>query len=674
MISRIAKQIEQDSDRHTDRDSASVRGDTRTEVKDNGTNKSLRDAQVPKMTSAKNSDDTATVKSIETRQTRANAQDRNVAHCPPDSNQSSHFIYFPQNYKFRTHYSHPYFKSNQYRRNKSYHYRHLCYQHCHPYPPPQHSFATNNSMAPFDDTTLATSNISKKKETGAKRYLTIDTTHNKSDMKQRNERHSPHYPQARYTPRYGEYYHHPGPYHGDVSVNMTQGHHSDFYDSDPMIDYEYPFSTTPIAINTPQRSNLSFRVEPSNRNGGNEEGYDVHLKNNDTGHDGNYDARWKEDHNISGHYEHPPRHDHNHDGRNRVARSTSGPPQPPHEDRRQLYSSAYNHNGWRVAYEHHPQEAPYHPQEPYDRHYFSPSPPPPPPYPDYLASSSEAFMSRAASPSMSWYEGSRGSYDEQDVPIRAPIPHYYSKPTGGYHYPNPPPPEQEDRPGTPLPNQSEKTVVKVTPRKMTRRNSPTTSNNEINTDQTPSFLSGSKAIVTPGDKSSGADSGASTFAPSSPFLSLRDSDIVCGRGAPTNFHIGNSRFRELVLDYNKSYFIAKRSEKPRIAMKVLDVLASQGARFVRRVKGGRSASSHWEEVAHKIAYEKVCQALRDAGGSSRRMLSSVACTSQKRKLGNSQSPMRDNGGSNKRQRMTRQQEGVAEGEEGKENCVADDHY
>lgn len=188
--------------------------------------------------------------------------------------------------------------------------------------------------------------------------------------------------------------------------------------------------------------------------------------------------------------------------------------------------------------------------------------------------------------------------------------------------------------------------------------------------------------MTPGDKNCAA-AGASTFAPSSPFVILRDSDIVCGRGAPTNFHIGNSRFRDLVFDYHRSYFVAKRSDKPRIAMKVLDVLASRGARFVRRVKGGSSASSYWEEVAHKIAYEKVCQALRDAGGPPRQMLSSVAASGLKPsgKKGSSKLQEMVHGNiSNNNLPLVHQQGGIVTkngsitgGEEGKENGTID-HY
>lgn len=657
MISRIAKQTEQDSDRHDDRDSASVRSDTRTEVKDNGTNKSLRDAQVPKMTSAKSSRNAP----AETRKPPANAHDRRGALGPSNSKQPSDFFYFPVDYRFAPHYSHPYYRSNQHRRNKSYYYRRN-YSHHHPYPPPPHSASTQNSMAPFDDTTLATSNISRKKEKLVKPPLTVDTNHAKNDMEHRSERYSRPYPPPYYTPSYGEYYRHPGPYHED-GMNRPHEPHFGFYDTDSTIDHEFPFSTTPIAIGTPQRSNASSRADARNRNGGNEEERHVHPRSNDAAHDDRQEAKWKYEHHTPGYYEHHPHYDHDREGKNRT----------PQGDRRQAYSSAYHHNGWYAPYEH-PQEAYPPPQEPYDRHYFSPSPPPPPPspYPDHFVPSSEAFVSRAASPSMSWYEGSRGSYDEQDapVPFRVPVPHYYSHPNGGYRYPDHPPPEHEEkqRPGTPCPNEQIKSTPTVTPKKPTGRDSLPASNSEINIDQASSFSSDDKAIVTPGDKS-----GASTFAPSSPFVTLRDSDIVCGRGAPTNFHIGNSRFRELVLDYNKSYFVAKRSEKPRIAMKVLDVLSSRGARFVRRIKGGSSASSHWEEVAHKIAYEKVCQALRDAGGPSRQMLSSVAASSQKRKP--IQSPMKENGGSNKRQKTAYQQGFVGTsgtrtgGEEGKENCA-----
>ena len=234
--------------------------------------------------------------------------------------------------------------------------------------------------------------------------------------------------------------------------------------------------------------------------------------------------------------------------------------------------------------------------------------------------SAEPFTMRPASPPPSW---SRGSYDDHNSTRSNPIPYYKPYPTTDrrHHYPADYSQEEDrQRPRTPSSNQSVKLIPEVTPAKPTGREALSLSDIDKNS---------RKNVVTPDDKH-GVVSGASTFKPSSPFVALRDNDIVCGRGAPTNFHIGNSQFRELVLDYHRAYFVAKRSDKPRIAMKVLDVLASQGARFVRRIKGRSSASSQWEEVAHKVAYEKVCQALRDAGGPPRQMMSKKAASSKAR--------------------------------------------
>lgn len=212
------------------------------------------------------------------------------------------------------------------------------------------------------------------------------------------------------------------------------------------------------------------------------------------------------------------------------------------------------------------------------------------------------------------------------------MPYYPSYPTSNeddrlYSDPSSLIRDKKPRPGTPSSKRSVQNVPKVTPGSTARKKPRIQSSSRVT----------GTAAVTPGDKHGDRSTTASTFSPSSPFVALRDSDIVCGRGAPTNFHVGNSRFRELVLDYHRSYFVAKRSDKPRIAMKVLDVLSERGARFVRRVKGRGSSTlssqvPHWEEVANKIAYEKVCQALRDAGTGGykqqrHKMLSSVAIAS-----------------------------------------------
>jgi hypothetical protein len=58
----------------------------------------------------------------------------------------------------------------------------------------------------------------------------------------------------------------------------------------------------------------------------------------------------------------------------------------------------------------------------------------------------------------------------------------------------------------------------------------------------------------------------------SKYVNLQDTDIVVGRGAPTNYHIGNEYFRQLVSEYRTTYFCSKRSEKPLLAMQILDML------------------------------------------------------------------------------------------------------
>ena len=100
-------------------------------------------------------------------------------------------------------------------------------------------------------------------------------------------------------------------------------------------------------------------------------------------------------------------------------------------------------------------------------------------------------------------------------------------------------------------------------------------------------------------------------------------DVVCGRGAPTNFHPGNQSFRDIVKEYETEYLCSKRSEKPRVAMRLMEMFRSQGVRFVRRQKlGGRSA---WIEIGDERVYEKICQALREGATELRRkMLSSEA--------------------------------------------------
>ena len=107
------------------------------------------------------------------------------------------------------------------------------------------------------------------------------------------------------------------------------------------------------------------------------------------------------------------------------------------------------------------------------------------------------------------------------------------------------------------------------------------------------------------------------------YVSLRPKDIVCGRGAQRTSlqQPGNAFLRELVKENETTYIFAKRSDKPRIAQRLLDLIRSRGMRFIKREK--RHGRWVWVEIDEQRAYEKVCQALREgAPGLRRRLLAS----------------------------------------------------
>jgi hypothetical protein len=95
---------------------------------------------------------------------------------------------------------------------------------------------------------------------------------------------------------------------------------------------------------------------------------------------------------------------------------------------------------------------------------------------------------------------------------------------------------------------------------------------------------------------------------------LTDEDVLCGRGAPSQFHPGNHFFRQLVLEYQPSYVARKRAEKPEIALQLVERIKSRGGRFLKRTKRpGIGPCGHfcWIDIGDQRAYEKACQALRE---------------------------------------------------------------
>lgn len=95
---------------------------------------------------------------------------------------------------------------------------------------------------------------------------------------------------------------------------------------------------------------------------------------------------------------------------------------------------------------------------------------------------------------------------------------------------------------------------------------------------------------------------------------VQDTDVLCGRGAPTNYHPGNKFFRELVDEQQMPYLAARRVDKPDIALLIVEKIKERGGRFLKRTKRpGLGPSGHfcWQEIGRERAYEKTCQSLRE---------------------------------------------------------------
>lgn len=75
---------------------------------------------------------------------------------------------------------------------------------------------------------------------------------------------------------------------------------------------------------------------------------------------------------------------------------------------------------------------------------------------------------------------------------------------------------------------------------------------------------------------------------------VRENDVLCGRGAPSQYQAGNKFFREVVERFQSSYIAARRIDKPEIAMHVVDLVRERGGRFLKRIKvQGIGPSGHF---------------------------------------------------------------------------------
>lgn len=104
-------------------------------------------------------------------------------------------------------------------------------------------------------------------------------------------------------------------------------------------------------------------------------------------------------------------------------------------------------------------------------------------------------------------------------------------------------------------------------------------------------------------------------------IQLQPNDVICGRGSPSCIHTGNLAFKRVIKKYEMEYLCSKRSDKPKIALKLLEVFRGKGMRFVKREReppdNGRFV---WVEIDDKQAYEKICQSLREGAPHLRRQM------------------------------------------------------
>ena len=88
---------------------------------------------------------------------------------------------------------------------------------------------------------------------------------------------------------------------------------------------------------------------------------------------------------------------------------------------------------------------------------------------------------------------------------------------------------------------------------------------------------------------------------------MTENDVLCGRGGGTNSQMGNRHYRALVRDFQPTYLMAKRREKPKMARSVVLIVRHRGGRFLRRDE----TDGRLYEVGDEKAEAKTSQALRE---------------------------------------------------------------
>lgn len=113
-------------------------------------------------------------------------------------------------------------------------------------------------------------------------------------------------------------------------------------------------------------------------------------------------------------------------------------------------------------------------------------------------------------------------------------------------------------------------------------------------------------------------------------------DVLCGRGGGTNSQIGNRRFRKLVQEFQPTYLMAKRKEKPLLARTIVLIIRKRGGHFLKK----NEDTGELFEVGDTKAEAKTSQALRE--GLDVRATRSAQVGDKKKKKKNPKSPLTPN--------------------------------
>jgi hypothetical protein len=124
-----------------------------------------------------------------------------------------------------------------------------------------------------------------------------------------------------------------------------------------------------------------------------------------------------------------------------------------------------------------------------------------------------------------------------------------------------------------------------------------------NTEPETSIASTKSKIVTPHKKSL---KGGEETSETRKKVTLRDCDVLLGRGNGIASWVGNKAFRKIVFSYKGAYKKAYRHEKSFVSRQVIEDVHEGGGRFVERDNSG----GHFE-VSYEKALEKTCQCLRE---------------------------------------------------------------